>query len=399
MDPAGSVREARARDGWRRARRILAVRLDSLGDVLMTSPALRALRQRTDGRSITLLAAGSGAAAAARVPEIDDVIELPCPWMPGEPMPGDDVWEALLQIRARRFDAAVIFTAYSQSALPAALLCWQAGVPLRLAHCRENPYHLLTDWIADPEPHTLLRHEVRRQLDLVASVGCFTEDERLSFRIDAAEVEAAARKLRAAGVEPLQPRIVLHPGASAASRRYPVERFGEALRLFVEARAAMQRHDGYQLVLTGSAQEADLCEALRQQLAGVCNPVSLAGALTLGELGAVIATASLLISNNTGPVHIAAALGTPVVDVYALTNPQHAPWQVPHRVLTHDVPCRFCYRSACPQTHHDCLRLLDPARVAEAAHALLAEGADRIALPIPGRPATPAVPLEPAGEA
>ena len=86
---------------------------------------------------------------------------------------------------------------------------------------------------------------------------------------------------------------------------------------------------------------------------------------------------ALLVANNTGPVHIAAALGTPVVDIYALTNPQHAPWKVPHRVVYHDVPCRFCYRSVCPQTHHNCLHLLDPQRVARAARELLDAGADR----------------------
>ncbi|MGE5468804.1 MAG: glycosyltransferase family 9 protein [Ignavibacteria bacterium] len=388
------------RRGWQHARNILAVRLDSLGDVLMTSPALRALRQGGKQRRITLLAAGSGVAAAARVPEIDEVIELPCPWMPDADCVGDDVWEALLQVRARNFDAAVVFTAYSQSALPAALLCWQAGVPLRLAHCRENPYRLLTDWVPDPEPHELLRHEVRRQLDLVAAVGAYTDDERLSFRIDAAEVESAARKLAAAGIEPLRPRIVVHPGASAASRRYPVERFGEALKLFIDARAAIECQDALQVVITGSADEAPLCEALLARLGASCMAASLAGGLSLGELGAVIAPAALLVANNTGPVHIAAALGTPVVDIYALTNPQHAPWQVPHRVLTHDVPCRFCYRSVCPQGHHDCLRLLDPARVAQAAHALLAEGADRVALPAFAAAATPPGPLAaPAGEA
>ena len=99
---------------------------------------------------------------------------------------------------------------------------------------------------------------------------------------------------------------------------------------------------------------------------------SLAGRLSLGELGALIEAADLLICNNTGPAHIAAAVGTPVVDLYALTNPQHTPWQVESRVLFHDVPCRNCYKSVCPAGHHDCLRRVPPERVAEAARELLA---------------------------
>ncbi|MBL4953399.1 hypothetical protein JK635_14415, partial [Neobacillus sp. YIM B02564] len=87
--------------------------------------------------------------------------------------------------------------------------------------------------------------------------------------------------------------------------------------------------------------------------------------------GALIALAPVMVSNNTGPAHIAAALGTPLVDLYALTNPQHTPWQSPSRVLYHDVACRNCYRSICPEGHHDCLSRVAPARVVEAVHSLL----------------------------
>jgi ADP-heptose:LPS heptosyltransferase len=97
----------------------------------------------------------------------------------------------------------------------------------------------------------------------------------------------------------------------------------------------------------------------------------LAGCLEFAELCAVIEAADLLVSNNTAPVHIAAAVGTPVVDLYALTSPQHVPWQVPHRLLYRDVPCRYCYKSVCPAGHHDCLTRVAPAEVAEAVRALL----------------------------
>jgi ADP-heptose:LPS heptosyltransferase len=99
----------------------------------------------------------------------------------------------------------------------------------------------------------------------------------------------------------------------------------------------------------------------------------MAGLLDLGELAALLERSNLLISNNSGPVHLACAVGTPVVDIYALTNPQHAPWQVPHRVLSHDVPCKYCYKSTCPHGHNDCLRGVAPGQVVEAALELLAE--------------------------
>lgn len=358
-------------EAWHAARRVLAVRLDNLGDVLMTTPALRALRESLPGRHVALLTSHSGAAAAPFVPEVDEFIEHPAPWTPsGDDAPNGN--DAVAMLRAREFDAAVIFTVYSQSALPAALLCWLARIPLRLAHCRENPYRLLTDWVPDPEPHALMRHEVRRQLDLVAAVGCSAADETLSFRIRPQDAAHAMQKLRAVSVDLERPWIVLHPGASAPSRRYPGEHFAAVADRLDES-------TDLQLVLTGDATEVELVESVRRRTRATT--ASLAGQLTLGELAAVIAPAALLIANNTGPVHIAAAVGTPVIDLYALTNPQHTPWNVPNRVLYHDVPCRFCYRSVCPQSHHDCLRLLDPARVARAAHELLALGADRSAPP------------------
>src|SRR5438270_259735 len=101
--------------------------------------------------------------------------------------------------------------------------------------------------------------------------------------------------------------------------------------------------------------------------------LSLVGCLNLPELGALLPLAPLQISNNTGPVHVAAAVGTPVVELYALTNPQHTPWAVPSRVLNHDVPCKYCYKSVCPEGHHDCLRKVTPESVVEAACDLLRE--------------------------
>jgi len=342
---------------WRDIRRLLCVRLDSIGDVLMTTPALRALRQSLDCH-VTLLTSAAGAAVAPLVPEIDESIVFNAPWMKATAgRPTNDA-EMIAALAAREFDAAVIFTVYSQNPLPAAYMCYLAGIPRRLAHCHENPYQLLTDWVSDPEPAAFIRHEVRRQLDLVAAVGCHTGDERLSFRVPA----AARRHIRRHTRTWARPLVVVHPGASAASRRYPPEQYARALDLLVAA-------TGCEAVFTGEAGEHELVDGVRGSMHEPSR--SLAGELELAALGALIAEADLLVSNNTGPAHIAAAVGTPVVDLYALTNPQHTPWQVEARVLNHDVPCRNCYKSVCPAGHHDCLRKVAPETVAAAARELL----------------------------
>jgi ADP-heptose:LPS heptosyltransferase len=172
----GPVQHGLARVGvWRHVRRVVAVRLDNMGDVLMTSPAFAAIRDSLPGVHLSLLCSTSGAALKPHLPMIDQVIASPVPWMKatGESEEGTEIGrsEALLVERLSRlaFDAAIIFTTCTQSALPAAMLCRMAGIPLRLAHCRENPYRLLTDWAAERDVlGDGMRHEVQRQLDLVA---------------------------------------------------------------------------------------------------------------------------------------------------------------------------------------------------------------------------------------
>jgi lipopolysaccharide heptosyltransferase II len=349
---------------WRDAQRILCVRLDAMGDVLMTSPAIRALARASSGRALTLFTSPSGAEAGRLIPDIDHVLVYQAPWMKASRSRSSaDDWAMTERLKSGRFDAAVIFTTYTQSPLPAALQCYLADIPLRLAHCRENPYYLLTDWVRDPEPDTCIRHEVRRQLDLIASIGAATEDDRIQIRISA-QAAIRADRLLSELVIAGTPWFVIHPGATAASRRYPPDLFAAVAR-------QLARATGCHIVFTGNEQERELIESIRDIMKAPSS--SLAGKLTLEEMAAVLSKAPLLISNNTGAVHLASAVGTPVVDLYALTNPQHTPWRVPQRVLFHDVACGFCYQSNCPEGHHHCLRAITPESVVAASRSLLEE--------------------------
>ena len=341
-------------EAWAAARRVLAVRLDAMGDVLMTAPALAALGR---GRHLTLLTSSAGAEVARLIPAVDEVIVHAPPWMkaPGPADPAADL--ALVEaLRRGAFDAAAIFTVHSQSPLPAALLCHLAGVPLRLAHCRENPYRLLTDWVRETEPSARLRHEARRQLDLVAAVGLPEPDGSGGLAIPRRAVDAADARLRALGLAPGQPWAIVHPGASAPSRRYPAAALARVVR-------ALTREHGWRVLVTGTDDERPLAA----RVAAAPGAVSLAGELDLAGLAALVARAPAVVCGNTGPAHLAAALGTPVVDLYALTNLQHAPWRGRGRVLFREVPCRVCLKSVCPEGHHRCLRDVPPGLVVFAA--------------------------------
>lgn len=351
---------------WTGVRRVLAVRLDNLGDLLMTTPALAAMRGAWPDAHLALLASEGGSRLAPHLPMVDEVIPFDAPWMKcgghAEGADAERLHHLVARLAAGRFDAAIVFTVCTQSALPMALLALQAGIGRRLAHCRENPYGLLTDWVNDPDrPPGPLRHEVQRQLDLVAHVGCAEAAHTLHIALAPEDRAAARDRLREAGADLRRPYVVLHPGATAPSRRYPPERLGEAAAALAAA--------GVQLVFAGAAGDAAAVDAARGAVRAPS--IDLCGRLPLGALAALIEGASCVVCNNSAPAHLAAATGTPVVVLYALTNPQHTPWAVEARVLSHPVPCRDCLRSVCPQGHHDCLRRIEPAEVAAAALALM----------------------------
>ncbi len=352
---------------WSAARNVLAVRLDGMGDLIMTTPALRALKEAVPGRRLALWTSSAGAALASMLPEVDEVIAFDAPWMKHSPGTAPARDRAIIdRLAAGEFDAAVLFSLHSQSILPAALACYLAGIPLRVGRCRENPYHLLTDWIREDELDRPRRHDVRRQLDLCAAIGAPPASEALSLRVTPAAACQAAEILRDHGFEPGGPWCIIHPGASAPSRRYPAELFGAVAAMLV-------RQYGWRVLVSGAAGESALTATVADAAGAGALAFDTSGSLEL--LAALIQRAPVLVTNNTGPAHIAAAVGTPVVDLYALTNPQHTPWQVPHRTLSHDVPCRYCYRSVCPEGHHECLRLIPPREVVAAAVELAAETA------------------------
>jgi lipopolysaccharide heptosyltransferase II len=361
----------RASPPWVDARRVLCVRLDGMGDILMTTAAMQALRAAgAAARELTLLTSAAGARVAALLPDVSSTIAYDAPWMKVDAVDPDADAAIVARLRAARFDAAVIFTVSTQSALPAALMCYLAGIPLRLARCRENPYHLLTDWVReDAEADGAApRHEVQRQLDLVATVGADATPRPLAVAVPATARARAAAELGAVGVDPGDRSwIVVHPGATAPSRRYPADGFAIA--------ADSLAHAGARIVFTGGPDEVALVDSIRERMRSPA--ATLAGRLSIETLAGVLQHAPLAITNNTGPAHLAAAIGTPVVDLYALTNLQHMPWMTVSRVLFHDVPCKGCLSSVCPMGHHACLALVPPSAIVDAALELLGRSPSR----------------------
>jgi len=318
-------------DNWKdckNCKNILCIRPDNMGDLIMTGPALRALKE-SFGCKITVLTSSMAAGVAKLMPEIDEIMIFDVPWVKSHLAPDPESFtDTVRKISQKQFDAAVIFTVYSQNPLPTAMLAYLAGIPLRLAYCRENPYQLLTDWVPDQEPYLLIKHQVRRDLDLVAKIGATSSNDQLTLRVNNGLKEQVGQILAKQGINTQRPWLIFHPGVSETKREYPVAQWAAAGRELIRK--------GHQVILTGAASEKNLCENIQQQIGE--GSKNTAGLFNLEEFVTLIGMAPVVVSVNTGTVHIAAAVGTPVVVLYALTNPQHTPWKVPCKVLPFPVP-------------------------------------------------------------
>ena len=355
-------------------RRVLLVRLDNMGDVLLSTPAFRAVRRALPDAHIALMAGPAGCAVGRLNPDINETILYRAP--------NEDVYFELAQdpgremaametLREGGFDAAIIFTSYKQSALPAAYLCYLAGIPLRAAGSFEGPGSLLTHrhrYTETVPPN----HESLRGLELTQALGFPAAEPEMVIEPRPEDEREAQGLLGRLGAEHF---VIVHPGSSAASRTYPAERYARVVE-------DISLETGLPVLVTGGTGE----EELSRRVAGNVG-VPLGGETGLGAFAALVGRTGVVVTNNTGATHLASALKTPVVTVFAGTNPpeQWGPWRTPSRLLTHPVPCAPCYKRVCP-INHECLTGIAPETVTGAALELLGESSvSRNGAPTPRR--------------
>ncbi|REF01077.1 glycosyltransferase family 9 protein [Thermomonospora umbrina] len=338
-------------EGARRGR-ALVVRLDSAGDVLLAGPAVRSVAARR-GR-VTMLTSPLGEAAAHLLPGVDEVMVWSAPWVLADapPVRPAALSELVDRLAAGGFDDALVLTSFHQSPLPTALVLRLAGVGRIAAISVDYPGSLLDvrhgvdDDIPEPE----------RALSLAAAAG---------FPLppgDGGDL-AVRRPLPDTGhLTGPGPYVVVHPGAAAPARRWPPERCAEAV-------AELARR-GRRVVVTGAPSERGLTAFVAGR-----DGLDLGGRTGLAGLASVLAGADALVVGNTGPAHLAAAVGTPVVSLYSPVVPavRWAPYGVPHVLLGDQLaPCRDTRARECPVPGHPCLSRVAADEVAEAVDMLTA---------------------------
>ncbi|MEU8262114.1 HAD-IIIA family hydrolase [Micromonospora sp. NPDC048999] len=326
---------------------VLVARSDAAGDVLVTGPAIRAVA--AGAQRVVLLCGPRGRAAAELLPGVDEIVEWPLPWIdaPAGPVDPADLRRLTDRLAALGAQEAVVFTSFHQSALPLALLLRMAGTPRISAISDDYPGSLLDVRhrvpVGVPEPE--------RALSLAAAAGyALPADDEPGLRLRTDRLPPAPAGLGEPGY------VVLHPGSSVETRACPPELATRIVRVLSAA--------GHRVVVTGGPDERGL--TARVAAAG---GLDLGGCTGLGELAAVIARAGALVVGNTGPAHLAAALGVPVVSLFAPTVPfgQWGPYRVPTvRLGDAGAACRDTRATRCPVPGHPCLSAVEPGRVLEA---------------------------------
>ena len=368
--------------------RILLIRLRMIGDVVFTTPAIRALRRHFPQAHLTYLVEEQAAPVVAGNPHLDDVIVIPL--TSGIRRIVDDIVIAR-QLRRRAFDVVIDFHGGPRGSW----LTWLTGAPQRIGYTVAGRSWMYTRAINRPRA-LRARHSVENQWDLLEPLGVPPPD-RARDPVSMVETGSARQRvdaaLAAADVPHGAPIVVLHVSAGNPFRRWPLEQFANTA-------AALVAHDPrLYVVLTSGPSEAHAAdrvgqlarEALRPDLIG---HIARCGEFTLDELASLVARAALYIGGDSGPLHVAATTGTAIVGIYGPTLPaRSAPWRDPsiptESVELQNLSCRPCDQRVCVHGDFRCLSRLTSATVVEAAERALSKAAARPAASTPPAPDGP----------
>jgi lipopolysaccharide heptosyltransferase II len=306
--------------------RKILVRVNNwIGDVVMITPAMRALRKRFPHAEITLLAKTWVLDALQGSPYCDRLLEYSRPGSHGGLL---GRLRLIRELKRERFDLAVLF----QKAFEAALFARAAGIPRRIGFRTDRRGWLLTDPLDEPDQGHLVEHFLR----IAGALGCDTSDRRLSFHLDQASRDTASRFLRATGSDGPVLRVAFHPGASKPPRAWHAERFAAVA-------ANLARRHGAKVLLLGGQGDRPTLDSMSRRVGpqAILPPEG----QTIKEMAAVLERCHLLVCNDSGPMHVAVALRIPVVAVFGPGHPSRTgPYTDDRnfRVLYEGYPCSPC---------------------------------------------------------
>ncbi len=330
-----------------------------LGDAVMTTPALAAVREGFPDARIVLLARPLVAELLRHHPDVDEVMVYE---LPGRHDGALGRLRLAGELRRRRFDGALLL----QNAFDAALIAFLGRIPERAGYPTDGRRILLT--LPVPlTPAILERHEVEYYLCLLDGLGIPRPvPASLKLAVTEEEREAMGARLASLGIERGAPIVTINPGAAygSAKRWYP-DRFAAVAETLSGEWSA-------RVVVVGSTAEAPLAGEIEAAMRNP--PVNLAGKTTVRELMALLSLSSFLVTNDSGPMHVGAALGVPLVAIFGPTDWRRtAPWSPLAKVVRVEIDCSPCRRRVCDRGH-ECMLGVTPEMVVDAARQLLPGG-------------------------
>jgi heptosyltransferase II len=322
-----------------------------IGDAVMSEPALSAIRQAFPKADITLLVKPAIAELFQQHPAIDHLLVYE---HRGRHARLSGKWALGSELRRGRFDVAILF----QNAFEAALLAFLAGIPRRYGYGTDGRAFLLSDAITAPN-RTALAHQTQYYLDLLRPLGITPLPAAPRLFVSDSEEERMTQRLMEAGIQATERLIGINPGSTYGSaKRWLPERFAQAADRMVE-------QFGGRVVIVGAAGEEALGQAIAEKM--LSKPVVLSGRTSIRELMSIIKRCRLFITNDTGPMHIAAAFGVPVVAIFGSTDFRTtSPFGETHQIVRQPVECSPCLLRECPIDHR-CMTGVTVEHVYEAA--------------------------------
>jgi heptosyltransferase II len=330
-----------------------------VGDAILALPTLRAVRSKSPDAHISILARPYVADIYRGQGVSDELIAY-------DPVAEHRGWsgrnQLIANLRSRHFDVALLL----QNAFDAAWLAWRAQIPQRIGYARDARSLLLTKAIPVPKPGEIPPHEKFYYLELVRRTGwleALPQADYITLQVSDSARHHAAQTLIDAGSRPHSRRIAIGAGASYGSAKcWPPERFAEWANRF------LAHHDA-DIVLFGTAAEEPVSNAIIANMHR--KPIDLTGKTVIADLPALLSQCHLFLGNDSGAMHVAAAVGLPVVAVFGPTDPLGTAPVTPRCAIVQQKPyCSPCFLRRCP-TDHRCMKQVTPAMVEAAVNSWL----------------------------
>lgn len=333
---------------------VLIIKLRYIGDVLLATPTIRAIKAAHPDVRVTMMVNRGTEDILFGNPDVEEVVVLDKGSLAAQ-------WQLIAKLRRRRFDTVIDLTDGDRSAF----LSWISGAPVRIGFNDEHRWRgrYYTEVI---QPVPVVRHRIDRDLESLKPMNIQADSKDMQLRLTSEEVNSADQLLDQLGVQQSQSMVILQPGARYWFKAWPPERFADLAD-------RLTAYCGCQVLIGGSGQDVGLAQQILQMAKS--SPMIMAGRTTIKQFAAIAKKSALFVGSDSGAMHIASAMGTPVVVLFGPSNPREwGPRGGPAEILYKEIDCRICFHPTCMRDEENCMKLITVEEVCAAAQRLLVTG-------------------------